>query len=690
MESQDLKSLFKAIKSDDVVAFAGFIMQKNELNISFGRFPILSLCYLYNSKNILSKFEKQLMPVHNFVFVDEYFEIYKDFKKYAKKCLKFYVHQNKTVYPIEMLALLDDRNAIANKYKFLYKNEEIVQNLHKIYNFNYKIQINADLSKFECQAKKMTGKQKLIVAIMSFVSAIIFAFSFCSITFVKNTFGVGTASAPIKISSEAEFNSALKNKNKYYVLTNDIELLNVSSVNNFSGTIDGSGYTITYPENYSNAMITNLSGIIKNLNIKISYNNYQLSKNFAVITEKLSGTLDNITISGDFNVSNISSSAIYLTGFALESSGKIINCISSVNANIFNSESTNCYYFPIAIKNTGTILNTRTEKTTIDAETTYVSGIVLENYGTLENVINNADINVTSSSRWHPNVAGIAIVNAGEIKHAQNKGVIHVNSSLALSENETGSYNIYVGGIVCSNSGNVCDSINAASLFAEGKYLKINMGGIVCENYSSISNCKNQAKLSAKSERQYVYVGGIATYNQSSNMTTASINNSKSEAELVAHSDGATAYVGGISMYNSSLISNSGCVGKLSATSNIESTESAVYIKSVSGGIAAQNESGRINSCYSDVSFALEYKDIQNGILNAAISAYATSGSLSYITNNHYVKDSTVKYAVLKYWYEYITIFYPVIKMDEVEDSETGTKSYDTFDEIPQEVLVNE
>ena len=136
MEKQELNLLFDAIVKDDLKSFSSIMISKSDLNICFGRFPILSLLYLYGSYKILEKYEKFLMPIHNFDVVEENYDAYLKFKKHAKKSLKLYVFNEKIIYPAEMLAILDERFLLDKYFKKLYKNEEIVKNIRKIYILN--------------------------------------------------------------------------------------------------------------------------------------------------------------------------------------------------------------------------------------------------------------------------------------------------------------------------------------------------------------------------------------------------------------------------------------------------------------------------------------------------------------------------------------------------------------------------
>lgn len=49
------REIIEIIKRDDLIAFLSLSKNENLLNLSFGRFPILSLCYLYNAKKIVKK-----------------------------------------------------------------------------------------------------------------------------------------------------------------------------------------------------------------------------------------------------------------------------------------------------------------------------------------------------------------------------------------------------------------------------------------------------------------------------------------------------------------------------------------------------------------------------------------------------------------------------------------------------------
>ena len=134
MEQEKLRELFVAIKKDDVKSFSFLMTSNTDLNISFGRFPILSLLYLYGSYNILRSFEKSLMPIHNYKREEEPYEAYKKFKSKARKAVRLYQDEESFVYPAEMLAIVDNRFLIDKNYKNLYsENGKVYLTYNPIY-----------------------------------------------------------------------------------------------------------------------------------------------------------------------------------------------------------------------------------------------------------------------------------------------------------------------------------------------------------------------------------------------------------------------------------------------------------------------------------------------------------------------------------------------------------------------------
>ena len=55
----DINLIFNAIKADNLAVFSQQI--NGNFNISFGRFPLLTVCYLYNAKKIYDYHNESLI-----------------------------------------------------------------------------------------------------------------------------------------------------------------------------------------------------------------------------------------------------------------------------------------------------------------------------------------------------------------------------------------------------------------------------------------------------------------------------------------------------------------------------------------------------------------------------------------------------------------------------------------------------
>ena len=160
-------NLYQAVKKDDIQAFSSFVV-KNE-NICFGRFPLLTLCYLYKSKKILKKYKEALLNIKSYKVVEEYYQIYKDFKAVAGRCLRLYNQENSIVQPIEILAILSKDKMVKKLFKLLTISPNIVDKIKKIYYINGKdfSKNNKKIKITQALMSKRQTKQHKIALILS-------------------------------------------------------------------------------------------------------------------------------------------------------------------------------------------------------------------------------------------------------------------------------------------------------------------------------------------------------------------------------------------------------------------------------------------------------------------------------------------------------------------------------------------
>ena len=658
MEKQELRALFESIKKDDLRSFSSIMLSNSDLNICFGRFPILSLCYLYGSYKILHKYEKLLFGIHNFNVVDEYYEIYLKFKKHAKKSLKIFVFKERIVYPIEMLAVLDERILLRKYYKVLYKNEEIELNLQKIYNLNKKINIETNKDEIKIEKKKVSLKQILISILCVCLMLLVSATSLVSFVFVKNKFGVGTALNPIKISTEAEFKSALNKGSRCYVLQNDIELTSSWSLKNFKGAIYGNSHKLVSNGYLSDGLIENLTGVVQDLTIEIDLKQKEISQNFAVLAKKSSGLIQNCKIVGDFSFETYNDSDVYVSLFVAENTGVVEGCAFSGNVEVKNNRSANAFFSVFAGVNSGTISNSKTLDGKIETDTVDVAAITTVNNGTIEGCVNNVSISQTSSKEWHPNTAGVCVSNFGMIENCTNKNQI--------------------------------SSISTLSQINEGETLAVICGGIVCDNSGFVDSCQNKGKIVAKGDVALVYAGGVAARNLLES-NYPNISKSKSECEINVYSKSSEVYVGGVAGFNASEVESSGFVGTIDAVTDSSKTSIVAYV----GGVIGYNRECKLENNYSKVVFKSRDKSKDNMFFGSVagfvgsvrdLMGFPVHG-LSAVSNNHYVIDASfdaAAYGMTVSSFTNMVIGYNAI----LSDTETFV-AHEKFEDISVEALAD-
>ncbi len=629
MAFKDYQILFEAIKSDDEKVFTSLIVSKSDLNLCFGRFPLLSVCYLYKSYKIINKYEKYMLPINQFQILPEIIEIYKKFKMVAGRFIRFYVH-DELVYPIEMLAMLDEREMLTKNYNYLFKNEKIIQNIEKIYNCKSKNKIKINSKKVEI-LPKITFLNISIKAVMVFVLCVCMVFPIFSVLYISNTTGLGTADSPISITSEADLISALQKGNGCYVLETDLIIDCSRITENFSGVIYGENHTIQFT-NVSSSLINNFSGKIYNINFSYNSDEIIISESFAFLTQISSGLIENCTFSINSEVVFEGSNSAYFSLFVVQNSGTISLCSASANLTAENNSGTDSYISVFAGENldAGIINGCILTDGEILTDTVDCAGAVIFNYGTITSVKNNIKISQTSSSEsWSPNVSGIVFSNYGTV----------------------------------SSSINYAD-ISATSTASETSGLGLFVAGVVGQNFNQIIDCENFGNLSASSDIAYVFIGGISavcSYDLEGG-TLSSITNSSSNCNISVYSNNLT-YAGGISgylgdyssvssvfsNYYSVTFNNVNFVGSISLSSDESFTENSIYF--FSGGLIGYSSYDSylvLNNSYSSVTYSVA-EDISSntayaGLIGAFISSRFSFGSLKYVKSDSFNYSAYIVY----------------------------------------------
>ena len=678
MNSEKIQNIFEAIKTDNLKLFSSLIESKNDLNFCYGRFPILSLCYLFKSFCILNQYEDTLLNVRSYNIVDEQYEMYLEFKKYAKKSIRLYTN-GVIVAPVEMLAIIDDRELIAKRYEKYQNNDQNVAKIKKIYSLTHKTEVDASRDYFHAPHKRNIIGSKLLLSIVSLVLCFMLIFPTFSVLFVKNNYGLGTSSSPIAIKTEKDFVNAINKGSMAYILQEDIYLTESVRFDDFKGIINGNNKTVYLDYEFSKAIFKKFSGILENLKIIISINNLKITENLAILAQNLSGKIKNCEIYGIINAEFNNIDDAYFSMFAYQNTkdSVIENSKVTVSAMVTNAATKNAYLTGFCGINNGKIINCKTISTEndmmglFDGETVDMAGFAGDNNGIIENCENNIKINqISASNSWSPNSAGFVFNNNGTIKNCINNGDIIASSSNEIPLEDPSTYLVaYSTGVAVNNNGTISDctnngeiisssvmcwnysagiivfnnkiianSINNGHIVANSQKLSMSASGIVCnntftseqapdggnryylKNVSSIDNCKNTGKIEAKSLEENsekdleIRIGGIAAFNYTS------INNSENSGELFAYGRSSYVYAGGIV----GIIDNGesellNCkIVNCKTSGNVIISGKIIY----AGGLGGYSKYAPVNDSVSRMILSLESSEVYSGgIFGIALSS---------------------------------------------------------------------
>ena len=130
MTQEMREQLFVAIRNDDVKSFSS-VADTEVLSSSFGRFPLLSLLYLFQAKNIVKTYLSDLVKERPRVKEPTFHEADKLFLQKGGKALRYFAERE--VSPLEMLALLGERKELQKLYGIYPHAERYLPSIKRIY-----------------------------------------------------------------------------------------------------------------------------------------------------------------------------------------------------------------------------------------------------------------------------------------------------------------------------------------------------------------------------------------------------------------------------------------------------------------------------------------------------------------------------------------------------------------------------
>ncbi len=622
MLDNELNQLFDAVKKDDCETFFNLTKNTRLGSACFGRFPVLSLMYLYGSDKLVKNFEKKLLDVGVYTVVDEPEEIYPVFKEKAKKCLRLYVDKDAVVSPLEMLLILGRGAHFWHAYPSAAKNATVKNNINAICNMVYGSPPTKKSGRLAAPVLPLKKKNKILV-LAAFVVAGVFAL----LAVFGFIFGVSTngktEKSPFIVAGGESFTQALnKAQERYYDARGEgsaaktyLELsrdVTIDSLNGFTehlfADIDGNGYKITFTQPLTKSVFNYIVGNVTDVTFVFTLD---------MTVKDFTGALANV----------------------VTADGSLTDCVFLVGGSITvqSDYEYSADYFPIGLA--------------IGANGGKITGCT----------VTTADLTVTGYEHANFVLGGLVGVNEGVITDCK--------SSLSGVTVDT----VDFGGVVAFNQkGKVekCESELDLSLTTRAGNWLINAGGICYSNLSALTECRVTGELTVNSaEASGVLLGGITVYNQNV------INKCSNSANMTVNADGgstAEIYLGGIAAVNSKKsednptvrIENCFADGKIEVNVSGDGKK-----KPFIGGICAQSGAELKNNFFNGSITAEKTDTAYIGGITAGISEEIASEPTEFLSENYYTGNGYTDGVAFKFDEEGL-----ITSLDRVEGIEYCTE----------------
>lgn len=577
MEEKFSESLLDAVKRDDKKAFDSLMAQQPCGTFRLGRFPTLSLIYLYNASKIRAAYEEKFVKYNSWQEIFEPVSIAADFRKVAGKSLRFYLQE--VVSPVEMLLLLDKTSKLKRVFPQTHMSQPVKQRLKTVYELKYaqKLEFRGDELVMGSRPLTRAEKKRLLLALTCFLLCVVIA---VSTPFVVNAFVPfikdGSGAIPLSNFSKTDFTS-----NKSYALKNDVVLEEDFFVQDVTCQLDGRGKTVTVlgkncPFGAISGKISNvtfvvqtplaqevaLTGVVEDVLVNVT-TNATVTENLAFVAVNNFGQIKNceVNLSGTLGVAansdEVLEEGIVCAGIAVHNKATQISAFQTryaviqkctVNFNNFTLQgevAANATFAGIAGNNDGFVDQCQTNGKIL-SDTMDVSGICANNSYGIINSQNNAEIFQASAFvDWNPLACGIVLNNYYAVENCQNNGKISVQSTSEKTDFGTNEPSAVASGIAYLNNGkgvtpHLLNCKNTADVSAVAENRGVSAAGICTSSSGVTEKCFNTGNIGAQTSSEFSsYSAGLVNY------AYGYVYQSASNANITANGKG-NVYVGGI------------------------------------------------------------------------------------------------------------------------------------------------
>ena len=510
--------LYQAIRKDDIKEFNSCMETSNCGPLRLGRFPVLSVMYLYNSRRILRAYEKAFIKLNSWKDIGEPLELSGMFRTVAGKCLRIYL--NEIVTPIEMLLLLDNNAKVRKVFQQSHVAPPVRQRLKDIYYVRWGLTADFVRNKIVLQRRPLTGRE-IKQWLVRLTCAVLCLALIVSSPFIVNTFlpFISDADGVLNVVSWSQIRFK---SNETYVLNKDVTVPARFFAKEMNCTLIGNGHTVTVLGDglFGNlngkiadvTFVTNGSPVVQVVNIAVNgKGEVQTNAENVTVNATLSmttdspvglfanenyGIINNVTVNASGSITAVApdkpepspddsdeeNTSIHCGGIVAvnhyysekksEFPARVQNCIANFdNLTLTGVEDADFIFGGVVGLNDAHVIDCEA-RGSITADTFDLAGICAENsYGVIR-CVNNANVSQsTDSTQWSPLVAGVVATNNFKAE--------------------------------------VYNCVNLASVQAEGKHA-VRAGGIVAYAEGGIYSCRNTGNLSVQSD--VAFVGGIVAY----------------------------------------------------------------------------------------------------------------------------------------------------------------------------------
>lgn len=567
------RDLLEAIKNDDVKRYA-VLADGRVGSLRMGRFPILSLFYLYNAKKLTSLYEDEYVLKNGWEELPEPPELSTKFSKVAGKALRLY--QNEVVSPLEMALLLGKTGKVRRLCPSVRLTSAQKDRMVSLYSVNYSLPVRFTDRGIEIPNPPM-GYEKKKKIFLAAASLILVAAVLISTPFIVNVFvpfiGADTPyeEGPVDPTPDptpdpagdyieaADFSEIDFTSTKAYKLTSDVVLPVGFFVETVNCTLDGDGKKVTSTGGCP--VFGTVVGTVKNIDFVITSGTWETTENFSFVAQYNRGAMENLSlnVSGKLvgRAGENAQEELYLAGFALSntatnaSTGLIKGCSAQYDLELECEVAANASFAGICAVNNRTVQECSTSGE-ITSKNCDVGGICVKNGYLLYQDVNEASISQqTEQEKWSPLCAGVTIKNTASfyvnstVRECENKGAVTVRSdfrSEGAFEEGRDFAGAESGGIVGNNDGGmVYDCVNSGAVTATSVECVTYAGGICAMTQTlnssfststpTLSGCVNSGVVTVETERTSGFSAGICAVGQSA-AYTGCINESAGKVTL--------------------------------------------------------------------------------------------------------------------------------------------------------------